>query len=112
MVKFEDIKTGQVIGRGTFGTVNHGKWKGKDVTLKKMKTAGYVNTMEDVSNYKEISVLRLVYVISTQRHSTHPNIISLLGYTVTEDEVILIMNFVDGSNLDQMLFGIQRGQCS
>lgn len=40
--------------------VNHGKWKGKDVALKRMKTAGYVNTVEDVSNYKEISVLRLV----------------------------------------------------
>lgn len=60
MVKFEDIKVGEVIGRGTFGTVNHGKWKGKDVALKRMKTAGYVNTLEDVSNYKEISVLRLV----------------------------------------------------
>ena len=33
------------------------------------------------------------------------NIISLLGYTVTEDEVIPIINFVDGSNLDLMLFG-------
>ena len=57
MVKFED-KTGQVIGRGTFGTVNHDKWKVKDVALKKIKTAAYVNTMEVVSNYKEIFVLR------------------------------------------------------
>ena len=57
MVKFEDIKTGQVIGRGTFGTVNHDKWKVKDVVLK-IKTAAYVNTMEVVSNYKEIFVLR------------------------------------------------------
>ena len=51
-----------MIGRGTFGAVNHGKWKEKDVALKRMKTAGYVyvNTVENVSNYKEISVLRLV----------------------------------------------------
>ena len=33
------------------------------------------------------------------------NIVSLFGYTMAEDEVILIMNFVDGSNLDRMLFG-------
>ena len=65
MVKFEEVKIGEVIGRGTFGTVNRGKWKGKDVALKRMKTAGYVNTAEDVSNYKEISVIRLVYVICT-----------------------------------------------
>ena len=60
MVKFEDVKFGEVIGRGTFGTVNRGVWKGKDVALKRMKTAGCVNRVEDVSNYKEISVLRLV----------------------------------------------------
>ena len=66
MVKFEDIKVGEVIGRGTFGTVNHGKWKGKDVALKRMKTAGYVNTVEDVSNYKEISCTQVSVVISTQ----------------------------------------------
>ena len=35
----------------------------------------------------------------------HPNIVSLFGYIMAEDEVILIMNFVDGSNLDRMLFG-------
>ena len=65
MVKFEDVTIGEVIGRGTFGTVNRGKWKGKDVALKRMKTAGYVNTVEAVSYYKEISVLRLEYVINT-----------------------------------------------
>ena len=90
-------------------TVNYGKWKVKDVALK-IKTARYVNTMEVVSNYKEISVLRIKYVISTQRHITHPNIISLLGYTVTEDEVIPIINFVDGSNFDRTFWkkGVQR----
>ena len=50
MVKFEEVKIGKVIWRGTFGTVNRGNWKGKDVALKRMKTAGYVNTVEDVSN--------------------------------------------------------------
>ena len=39
------------------------------------------------------------------RKLKHPNIISLLGYSFTEDELILITNYVKGSNLDSMLFG-------
>ena len=72
MVKFEDVKFGKVIGRGTFGTVNRGVWKGKDVALKRMKTAGCVNTVEDVSNYKEISVLRLVQPVLDYPQSSVP----------------------------------------
>ncbi len=39
------------------------------------------------------------------RQLNHPNIISLLGYSVNEDEIILITNFMDGHNLDRLLFG-------
>ena len=35
----------------------------------------------------------------------HPNIILLLGYTKSADEIILIMNYIDGDNLDRMIFG-------
>ena len=30
---------------------------------------------------------------------------SLLGYTLTKNELMLIMNYVDGSNLDSLIFG-------
>lgn len=38
----------------------------------------------------------------------HPNIVSLLGYTKSVDEIILIMNYIDGDNLDRMIFGTRE----
>ena len=43
------------------------------------------------------------FIIHSQLN--HPNIISLLGYTKSDQEIILIMNYVDGNNLDRMIFG-------
>ena len=39
------------------------------------------------------------------RKLSHPNIISLMGYSFSEDEIVLITNYVEGSNLDKILFG-------
>ena len=61
MIELKDLEIGKVIGKGSFGTVNRGKWKGKDVAVKRMKTAGYVSMTQDLSNHKEISILRLGY---------------------------------------------------
>ena len=41
---------------------------------------------------------------TTHRQLKHPNIVSLMGYTKNDDEIILIMNYVDGNNLDRLLF--------
>ena len=66
MVKFEDIKVGEVIGRGTFGTVNHGKWKGKDVALKRMKTAGCCEYTRGCFQLQGDICTQVSVVISTQ----------------------------------------------
>ena len=34
----------------------------------------------------------------------HPNIISLVGYTAFNDELIIIMNFINGKILHHMIF--------
>ena len=33
---------------------------------------------------------------------------SLLGYTHTKNELMLIMNYVDGCNLDSLIFGCDQ----
>lgn len=38
------------------------------------------------------------------RELNHPNIVSLLEHCVTNDEIVLVMNFINGSNLDRILF--------
>ena len=38
----------------------------------------------------------------------HPNIVELMAYAKSEEEIVLVTNFVDGSNLDTILFGKKR----
>lgn len=38
----------------------------------------------------------------------HPNIVSLLGYTKSADEIILVMNYIDGDSLDRMIFSTKK----
>ena len=35
----------------------------------------------------------------------HPNIVTMLGYSVTPNQLIIIMNLIEGKNLHIMLFG-------
>lgn len=35
----------------------------------------------------------------------HPNIVQLLGYTLSDTELVLVMNLVEGYNLHKLLFG-------
>lgn len=39
MVDYKDLQIGGVVGKGSFGTVHKGKWKGRDVALKRLKLA-------------------------------------------------------------------------
>ena len=51
--------------------------------------------------------------IADNRHRSlgkAPNIISLMGYSFSEDGIILVTNFVKGCNLDKLLFGKQAIQ--
>ncbi len=38
----------------------------------------------------------------------HPNIVRLLGYAVSAKEIVIIMNFVSGKNLDVLIFGKKK----
>ena len=53
-----------------FSFVNRGKWKGKEVALKRIQIPpGYLETAEDLKEFKEISVLKFVIlnIIYTMR---------------------------------------------
>lgn len=38
------------------------------------------------------------------RNLKHPNIINLIGYAVTDEQVVIVTNFINGNNLDKILF--------
>ena len=50
----------------------------------------------------------LIIVMMCCRTLKHPNIVELMAYAKSEEEIVLVTNFVDGSNLDTILFGKKR----
>ena len=48
---------GEMIGRGSFGIVNKGKWKGKVVALKRIRLPGGYSD-EEMPDTKKITLLR------------------------------------------------------
>lgn len=101
-----------IIGRGSFAVVHKGRWQEKAVALKCIRIPFLSNTSEIP---KEVEILRYMYIrlevcqLKAEklfyRKLQHPNIITLLGYSFSDDEIILITNYVKGCNLDKMLFG-------
>ena len=46
-----------------------------------------------------------VIFCTNYRNLKHPNIVQLHGYAISGDELVLVMNYVDGYNLEKILFG-------
>jgi len=38
----------------------------------------------------------------------HPNIVTFIGYAASEAELVLIMEFIDSTNLHHLIFGPQK----
>ncbi|XP_065890569.1 uncharacterized protein [Dysidea avara] len=94
MVPYKELEFKEIVGRGTFGEVYRGVWKG-EVALKKINISAGEDTCT-IANSAEIKALKLL---------KHPNIVSLLGYSTAEREIVIIMEFINGKNLHTMIFG-------
>lgn len=100
-----------MVGHGSYGAVHKGLWDGKVVALKRIQVPpgedkynliassqelGYVYTS---NGYMTVNPLFVYY-----RMLKHPNIVTLFGYAMSEMEVVLVMEFIDGKNLHQLIF--------
>ena len=45
---------------------------------------------------------------SKYRMLKHPNIVAFIGYATSETELVLVMEFIEGTNLHQLIFGKQK----
>lgn len=82
------------IGRGSFGVVFKGVWSGTDVAIKDIK----------VRNAKR---LKSVMETEVQVHTMvrHPNITQIMAVSMEKNHIYIISEFVDGANLEELLFG-------
>lgn len=65
-----DIQFNEVIGRGTFGVVHKGIWKGETVALKVLPLPSGVGHAEIFERNREMAALRyrMMYIITRKFH--------------------------------------------
>lgn len=100
-VKNADLEEIRELGSGTYGTVYHGKWKGSDVAIKRIKASCFEGRPSERERliadfWKEASIL-------SQLH--HPNVVSFYG--VVQDgpngTLATVTEFMVNGSLKQVL---------
>lgn len=75
VIKNEDLEEQKELGSGTFGTVYHGKWRGTDVAIKRIKKSCFTGRSSEqerltVEFWKEAEILSKLH---------HPNVVAFYG---------------------------------
>lgn len=82
-IKYDDIKFGKEIGRGTFGSVYEGQWQNKQVAIKKIR---YSDKYDPLSEFKrEKSMLEMVTRLNI------PNIVRYYGSCQYRSNYYIVM---------------------
>ncbi|CAK9807861.1 Mitogen-activated protein kinase kinase kinase 7 [Anthophora plagiata] len=87
-INYDEIETEQVVGKGSFGVVWKGKWRGQYVAIK------YINSEGEKKAFT-VEVRQLSRVV-------HPNIVKLYG-ACTKNPVCLVMEYAEGGSLYNVL---------
>ena len=61
LIGFKEIELGKLIGRGSFGSVYEGRWKGREVALKQIEIPVGMDRKEVAANSRELTVLRYAW---------------------------------------------------
>ncbi|XP_061953750.1 uncharacterized protein LOC133676157 [Populus nigra] len=75
IIKNEDLEELKELGSGTFGTVYHGKWRGTDVAIKRIKKSCFTGRSSEqerltVEFWREAEILSKLH---------HPNVVAFYG---------------------------------
>jgi hypothetical protein len=93
IIKYEELALTRELGKGSFGTVWRGTWRGREVACK---------VMSSVKEEKEQEQLRRE--IQLHSKSKHENIVEMFGLTKDpEKNLVLVLELVDGGDLLTLL---------
>lgn len=90
----DEFKLVKKIGRGTFGIVHLGQYRGTSVAIKEISLA--------CTGVKEDQVKEEILAL---RRLRHPNIRMIIGYALDDGTLYIITNYVAGDSLWGLLFG-------
>jgi serine/threonine protein kinase len=93
MIQPGELKLGQQIGEGCFGTVFRGHCRGQEVAIKKLHVTEFEQEVLEEFK-KEVSILT---------HLRHPNIIQLLGACTTQGHLAIVTEFCDAGDLSNLI---------
>uniref|UniRef100_A0A1D1ZIM6 Serine/threonine-protein kinase CTR1 n=1 Tax=Anthurium amnicola TaxID=1678845 RepID=A0A1D1ZIM6_9ARAE len=75
IIKNEDLEELKELGSGTFGTVYHGKWRGTDVAIKRIKKSCFTGRSSEQERLTE-EFWREAEILSSLHH---PNVVAFYG---------------------------------
>lgn len=75
IIKNEDLEELKELGSGTFGTVYHGKWRGTDVAIKRIKKSCFTGQFSELERLA-IEFWREAEILSKLHH---PNVVAFYG---------------------------------
>ncbi|WOG91458.1 hypothetical protein DCAR_0310707 [Daucus carota subsp. sativus] len=106
IIRNADLEELQELGSGTYGTVYHGKWRGTDVAIKRIKKscfAGRSSEQERLSKdfWREAQILSKLH---------HPNVVAFYGVVPDGPEVTLatVTEFMVNGSLRHVLLRKDR----
>ena len=92
-ISLTELSFGDEIGKGAFGVVKKADWLGTTVAVKEIVV-------------RRMKLARSMIERELKVHSAvrHPNILQLLAYATIGNKLLLVTEFIDGKNLDDILF--------
>ncbi|PON85953.1 Mitogen-activated protein kinase kinase kinase [Trema orientale] len=106
IIKNEDLEELRELGSGTFGTVYHGKWRGTDVAIKRIKKSCFTGRSSEqerltVEFWREAEILSKLH---------HPNVVAFYG--VVQDgpggTLATVTEFMVNGSLRHVLLSKER----
>lgn len=88
----EDVNLVKILGKGSFGEVWKGTWKGEHVAIKKC--------LEEMPQAERVQFLREARIM---RAYQHPNIVQFIGVCAQKEPMMIVMELVSGGSLDEYL---------
>ncbi|KAL6066712.1 Dual specificity protein kinase [Balamuthia mandrillaris] len=96
-IKGKEVKLVSTIATGGYGTVYKGKCRGQTVAVKKLHN-------QALSGPKLLELKKEVEIMSQLRH---PFVLMLMGVCTEENEVALVMEYVEGKSMEEILYDPQ-----
>ncbi|CAF0796613.1 unnamed protein product [Adineta ricciae] len=95
MVNNDEVSTMEVLGKGHFGEVSRGEYRGQKLAIKTLRSPGTNLTEKDRQNF-----INEAFLLQQYRHK---NIVKFIGIAAMRDPMMILMELIEQGSLDKYL---------